>query len=66
MKKKKLRKEIWFVIAGAILICVFFIWKTFSANDDSKNQSSESDVSLIENEGDVEIIIPDDMEQGGF
>lgn len=65
MKKRKLRKPVWIVLFVLILICAFAGSKLLFGNDKG-NAASGGDASIIENKGDLEIIIPEDMESDGF
>lgn len=75
--RKRLRKIYRFLIPAAILlVCIgliFIITRPKQESDPvtentdiNNNEESGSEAQLIETEGDIEIIIPDDQESDGF
>ena len=65
MKHKKTILAV--VLAICILAVGFFIWKDVSSRSGaSEDEKEASDVTIIENEGEVVIILPDGQESGGF
>ena len=68
MNKKRLRpavKALLFVII--ITIACIGIWRITSANKENANKKDEeSQVEILQDNGDLEIIIPEDQESGGF
>ncbi len=65
MRQKKLKKQVWVVLAVIIVLCIL-AGSTLLRKKESKQDGSGSDASIIENEGNIEIIIPEDMESDGF
>ena len=65
MKHRKLKKQVWIVLIAVILLCVFAGSKLLFNNKEEKTASGSSG-SAIENQGVIEIIVPEDMESEGF
>lgn len=56
------------ILALAVVVCIAIVWAVVGSmnNNSSESNHKDGEAQVIENEGDVEIIIPDDQESGGF
>lgn len=56
------------LVSCAVILCIVIIWAVSGSNKISESEapSKDGEAQVIESEGDVEIIIPDDQESGGF
>lgn len=69
MNNRRLRKEVWLVLAAVVVIIVcLFINMNKDANHSADNNSTDNTGggTVIENEGDIEIVIPEEMDSDGF
>lgn len=70
MNKRKMRKSaVITLIALAAVLCVALIFVIVNKKNNSANHGGNESVQepqIIEVEGDIEIIIPDDQESTGF
>ena len=69
--KKRLRKEVKILLIVLVfMLCGFFFFRILntekSAEANHGNNSGSSNAEIIENEGDIEIVIPEEMDDGGF
>lgn len=64
MKMKK--RLLAIVLAVCIVVAGFFIWKEFFSTPEAPDTGNEQqEAEAIETEGEIEIVIPDDQEDGG-
>lgn len=70
MAKRKVKKSVKIATAViGLLICVgliFGISKLLKGGNTAKDGDSQSQSQMVQNDGDLELIIPDDQDTGGF
>ena len=60
------KKKVLILTIVLMLLLIFTGCKKQKKPADEANPSEESEVTILENEGEIEIEIPEDMESDGF